>query len=139
MELVLPNHRVLYYSILECFYPIGAILVAFIASLVKDWRLLLQIANIPGLLFLSYFWLLSWDKFCLTSINTTWLLFSHMYRLTEESMRWLEMQGKHDKVIDVLKRIAGINKKSLPTLRPDEQIEVILKLNYYRTCIQIGL
>ncbi|XP_025207592.1 solute carrier family 22 member 5-like [Melanaphis sacchari] len=101
MELVLPNHRVLYYSILECFYPIGAILVAFIASLVKDWRLLLQIANIPGLLFLSYFWLM------------------------EESMRWLEMQGKHDRVINVLKRIAGINKKSLPVLPSNTQMETI--------------
>jgi len=46
-------------------------------------------------------------------------------------MRWLEMQGKHDRVIDVLKRIAGINKKSLPVLRPNAQIEVILKLKYY--------
>lgn len=59
MEMVSPKHRVLYYSILECFYPIGAILVALIASRVKDWRLLLQISNIPGLFFLFYFWLLS--------------------------------------------------------------------------------
>jgi len=35
------------------------------------------------------------------------------------------MQGKHDRVIDVLKRIAGINRKSLPVLRPNAQIEVI--------------
>lgn len=40
-------------------------------------------------------------------------------------MRWLEMQGKHDRVVDVLKRIAGINKKSLPALHPDAQTEVI--------------
>lgn len=33
------------------------------------------------------------------------------------------MQGKHDRVIDVLKRIAGINRKSLPVLRPNTQIE----------------
>lgn len=59
MEMVSPKQRVLYYSILECFYPIGAILVALIASRVKDWRLLLQISNIPGLFFLFYFWLLS--------------------------------------------------------------------------------
>jgi len=59
MELFLPHQRVLYYSILECFLPIGSILVAYTASFVKDWRLLLQLANIPGLLFLSYFWLLT--------------------------------------------------------------------------------
>lgn len=70
MELFLPHQRVLYYSILECFLPIGSILVAYTANFVKDWRLLLQLVNIPGLLFLSYFWLLSWDFFCFTSINT---------------------------------------------------------------------
>lgn len=56
MELFLPEKRVLYYSILECFLPVGAIMVALIASWVKDWRLLLQVSNVPGLLFLSYFW-----------------------------------------------------------------------------------
>jgi len=59
MELFLPHQRVLYYSILECFLPVGSILTAYIASIVQDWRLLLRIVNIPGLLFLSYFWLLS--------------------------------------------------------------------------------
>lgn len=58
MELFLPHQRVLYYSILECFLPVGGMLIAFVASQVKNWRLLLQICNIPGLLFLSYFWLL---------------------------------------------------------------------------------
>ncbi|XP_050436083.1 solute carrier family 22 member 4-like [Adelges cooleyi] len=92
MELVLPKQRVVFYSLLETFYPFGGMLVAFIASQVKDWRLLLQISNVPGLLFLLYFW------------------------LTEESMRWLEMQGKKDKVIKILHNIAKTNKKHLPDL-----------------------
>uniref|UniRef100_A0A2S2PNW3 Solute carrier family 22 member 4 n=1 Tax=Schizaphis graminum TaxID=13262 RepID=A0A2S2PNW3_SCHGA len=99
MELFLPHQRVLYYSILECFLPIGSILVAYIASLVKDWRLLLQLSNIPGLLFLSYFW------------------------LTEESMRWLESQGKHDKVINTLKKIAAANNKPFPDLHTNTQTQ----------------
>lgn len=37
------------------------------------------------------------------------------------------MQGKHDKVIAALKRIAGINKKTLPDLHPESQIEVTFK------------
>jgi len=45
-------------------------------------------------------------------------------------MRWLEMQGKHDRVIDVLKRIAGINKKSLPVLPSSEQMEVPNSFKY---------
>lgn len=56
MELVLPKQRVLYFSILECFYPVGGMIVGFIASQAKDWRLLLRIVNIPALLFLSYYW-----------------------------------------------------------------------------------
>ncbi|XP_060853178.1 solute carrier family 22 member 4-like [Rhopalosiphum padi] len=105
MELFLPHQRVLYYSILECFLPIGSILVAYIASLVKDWRLLLQLVNIPGLLFLSYFW------------------------LTEESMRWLESQGKHDKVINTLKKIAAANKKPFPDLHTNTQTQSMECLN----------
>ncbi|XP_025207596.1 solute carrier family 22 member 21-like [Melanaphis sacchari] len=99
MELFLPHQRVLYYSILECFLPVGSILVAYVASFVKDWRLLLQIVNIPGLLFLSYFW------------------------LTEESMKWLESQGKHDKVINTLKKIAAVNKKPFPNLHLNTQTQ----------------
>ncbi|KAL5236445.1 hypothetical protein ACI65C_003855 [Semiaphis heraclei] len=99
MELFLPHQRVLYYSILECFLPVGSILTAYIASIVQDWRLLLRIVNIPGLLFLSYFW------------------------LTEESMRWLESQGKHDKVIHTLKKIATANKKPFPDLPTNTQVK----------------
>ncbi|XP_027842262.1 solute carrier family 22 member 21-like [Aphis gossypii] len=99
MELFLPHQRVLYYSILECFLPIGSILVAYTAKYVRDWRLLLQLVNIPGLLFLSYFW------------------------LTEESMRWLESQGKHDKVINTLKKIAAVNNKPFPNLNINNQTQ----------------
>lgn len=56
MEMFLPNQRVLFYSILECFIPLGSMFVALVASKVKDWRILLQIVNLPGLLFLTYFW-----------------------------------------------------------------------------------
>lgn len=58
MESVLPNKRVIYISIMECFYPLGAVVVAIIASQTKDWKLLLRIVNTPGILFLSYYWLL---------------------------------------------------------------------------------
>jgi hypothetical protein len=39
-------------------------------------------------------------------------------RLTEESMRWLETQGKHDRVINALNKIAIVNKKPMPNLPP---------------------
>jgi len=125
MELFLPHQRVLYYSILECFLPIGSILVAYIASLVKDWRLLLQLVNIPGLLFLSYFWLLSFLYFFVLRKLTQYYCYFLIHRLTEESMRWLESQGKHDKVINTLKKIAAANKKPFPDLHTNTQTQVI--------------
>lgn len=128
MEMVVPKQRVLYYSILECFYPIGSLLVALIASQVKDWRVLLRISNVPGLLFLSYFWSLFsiLCQYLLAAIDTnkTINVFFCPCRLTEESMRWQEMQGKHDGVLNTLKRIARVNKKTLPDLSTATQIEV---------------
>lgn len=44
-------------------------------------------------------------------------------RLTEESMKWLETQGKHDKVIDVLTKISTVNNKPLPDLSLNTQTE----------------
>lgn len=138
MELVLPNHRVFYYSILESFLPVGGILIAYIASLVKNWRLLLRVSNIPGLMFISYYWLL-WT--CISKyLFNQWtkqkiifnILFTIIYRLTEESMRWLEIQGKHDKVVNALKKIAAANKKDLPN--PESQIKkevMIWSLNHF--------
>lgn len=49
-----------------------------------------------------------------------------LHRLTEESMRWLESQGKHDKVIHTLKKIATANKKPFPDLPTNTQVKVIL-------------
>lgn len=41
------------------------------------------------------------------------------------------MQGKHDKVIAALKRIAGINKKTLPDLRQEKQNEVTSRIENF--------
>lgn len=40
-------------------------------------------------------------------------------------MRWLEIQGRHDKVIDELKKIANINKRPLPDFCSNTQVEVL--------------
>jgi len=40
-------------------------------------------------------------------------------------MRWLESQGKHDKVINTLKKIAAVNNKPFPNLNINNQTQVI--------------
>lgn len=48
-------------------------------------------------------------------------------------MRWLETQGKHDKVIGALKKIANMNKKPLPDIPSiNTQTEVIPMSNNIR-------
>jgi hypothetical protein len=55
-----------------------------------------------------------------------------MCRLTDESMRWLEMRGRHDEVIGVLEKIATMNKKPLADLPRAPPLKVILfSLNIY--------
>lgn len=52
-------------------------------------------------------------------------------------MRWLESQGKHDKVINALKKIATVNKKPFPDLPTNAQGQVILfktQLIFYYNC-----
>lgn len=59
------------------------------------------------------------------------LLFSRLlYRLTEESMMWLETQGKQDKVAETLKKIAKINKKPLPNRFLQMQVTFKTQLYY---------
>lgn len=44
-------------------------------------------------------------------------------------MRWLEMHGKHDRVLNILKKIATTNKKPMPEIQLNIQTKVIFKIN----------
>jgi len=39
-----------------CFYPIGGVIMGFIAYIVFDWRITLRVLYFPGLLILGYYW-----------------------------------------------------------------------------------
>lgn len=56
LELVSPKARVTVSTLMGCFYPMGAVIMGFVAYLVLDWRLMLRILYLPGLLILGYTW-----------------------------------------------------------------------------------
>lgn len=39
-----------------CFYPMGAVIMGFVAYMVLDWRIMLRVIYLPGLLILGYIW-----------------------------------------------------------------------------------
>lgn len=56
LELVSPKARATASTVMGCFYPLGAVIMGFVAYMVLDWRLMLRIVYLPGLLILLYTW-----------------------------------------------------------------------------------
>jgi len=56
IEIVSPKSRVAVSTLMGCFYPIGAVLMGFAAYMILDWRIMLRVVNLPGLLILGYIW-----------------------------------------------------------------------------------
>lgn len=75
-----------------------------VAMYVHDYRNILRIMYAPGLLLIAYFW------------------------LVPESVRWLLVNGRVDKAVKILKRIAYVNRKELS----QKSIEM-LQLKYSKT------
>ncbi|XP_050436536.1 solute carrier family 22 member 21-like isoform X2 [Adelges cooleyi] len=90
LELVSPKARVTVSTLMGCFYPMGAVLMGFVAYMVLDWRIMLRILYLPGLLILSYTW------------------------YVPESMRWLQTQNRIEEMANILAKIAKSNGKTMP-------------------------
>ncbi|XP_075163047.1 SLC22A family member [Haematobia irritans] len=89
VELVGPKRRVMACSIITIFYAIGEMLLALVAKYFNNWRVILRILYMPGLLLLLYFWILP------------------------ESVRWLLSQRRDNDAKNILKRAAKVNKRKL--------------------------
>ncbi|XP_022167888.1 solute carrier family 22 member 21-like isoform X1 [Myzus persicae] len=91
LELVSPKARVTVSTLMGCFYPMGAVIMGFVAYMVLDWRIMLRIVYLPGLLILGYAW------------------------YVPESMRWLQTQNRIEEMAKVLSKVAKSNGKTLPS------------------------
>ncbi|XP_025209234.1 solute carrier family 22 member 21-like isoform X2 [Melanaphis sacchari] len=91
LELVSPKSRVTVSTLMGCFYPMGAVIMGFAAYMILDWRIMLRVLYLPGLLILGYAW------------------------YVPESMRWLQTQNRIEDMANVLSKIAKSNGKTLPS------------------------
>lgn len=90
VECVGPGYRVLCGVVIEFFFVLGEAMLAGFAALLRDWRHLQLAATLPGLAFLSYYWLLP------------------------ESLRWLLLTGRYSRARAQLARLARGNGVELP-------------------------
>ncbi|XP_071542407.1 organic cation transporter protein-like isoform X2 [Panulirus ornatus] len=99
MEVVGPDGRTVMGMLYQVFFAVGFMVLPLIAYFVRQWRNLQLCISVPSALLLLYYWILP------------------------ESPRWLMMKGRHQKGIDILKKAAKVNGKSLP---PQEEIDAIV-------------
>ncbi|KAK7065138.1 hypothetical protein SK128_004402, partial [Halocaridina rubra] len=91
IEYVGPKHRTLVANLsIALFYATGTVLLPWMMIGVGDWRLMSVISSAPMILACASHWLLP------------------------ESARWLLSQGRVEETIEILERIARINRKIIP-------------------------
>lgn len=97
IELLSKKYRVLGNTTMFVAFALGEICFGIVAMYVHDFRHIIRIFSIPGLLIILYLWILP------------------------ESVRWLLVTRRIDRAIDTLKRIAKCNGRELS----DRSIEMI--------------
>lgn len=90
MELVGPSYRMITGIAIELFWAFGAIVLALLAYLIRDWRYLNLAVSVPALLFIPYICIIP------------------------ESSRWLLSRGREQEAEDILRHAAKVNNKELP-------------------------
>ncbi|XP_076033896.1 organic cation transporter protein-like isoform X2 [Oratosquilla oratoria] len=90
LEMVGPSKRVMCGVIGEYFFALGEVVLALLAWVIRDWRMLQLVLSAPCACFLFYWW------------------------VVPESVRWLQSQGRQEDVINILQKVARFNKTNIP-------------------------
>eukprot|EP00795_Rhopilema_esculentum_P001443 gene1443-15868_t len=90
LELVGPAYRPLIGTLLWMLFAVSLVITGIKAYFIRTWKTLIIACSAPYMLVCVFFFFIP------------------------ESMRWLRFQGRHKEVIDILKKAAKINKKTLP-------------------------
>lgn len=106
MEWVSAEHSTLVSSLILSTSPIGQMATAFIASHVKNYKWLLRVLSLFGLLTIPYIW------------------------LVPESFRWLLINRKYNEALDVIGKAAKVNKIDLS---PRTYAIIANKCNIHKT------
>ncbi|XP_065064769.1 organic cation transporter protein-like isoform X2 [Rhopilema esculentum] len=90
LELVGPAYRPLVGTATAMLFAVSLVLTGIKAYFIRTWKILMIACSAPYMLVCVFFFFIP------------------------ESMRWLRFQGRHKEVIDILKKAAKVNKKTLP-------------------------
>lgn len=96
LELVSSKHRVMAFMVLTSANGLAGTALGYLAGYILDWRLLLRVIYIPGLLHLILLCFLP------------------------ESVPWLLSQSKEEEAIGILREIARVNQRPLPEVQLKE-------------------
>jgi OCT family organic cation transporter-like MFS transporter 4/5 len=99
-EIVAPKLRTPFGIMTQFPFGIGASLLPLVAYLIKDWTSLQLAISVPCCLLVSYYWFIP------------------------ESPRWLIQAGRFKEALEILKKAATTNKKTLP---PDDELLQIIQ------------
>ncbi|XP_053690010.1 organic cation transporter protein-like [Sabethes cyaneus] len=117
LELVGPKMRVTGNNVISCAFSFGEASLGLLAMFFRNWRTLLKVLYIPGIVSLPLLW------------------------MTSESVRWLLSKGERVKAINILKKAAKTNGKILssstlenfyPTNDSEDTSELEEKAGFFR-------
>ncbi|XP_017134832.1 solute carrier family 22 member 3-like [Drosophila miranda] len=101
LELVGPKHRVVAATSITLTYGLAEAALGYLADFIRDWRVLLRVLYTPALLHLIFICLLP------------------------ESVRWLLSQSKELDAMNILRKVARVNRKSLS----EQQLTELMRSN----------
>ncbi|XP_023167195.2 organic cation transporter protein [Drosophila hydei] len=91
MEMVGSTYRLFAGVAVQMFFSVGFMLTAGFAYFIHDWRWLQIAITLPGLLFMSYYW------------------------IVPESARWLLSKGRKDEAFVIIEKAARVNRVKIPS------------------------
>ena len=96
MELVGPSYRMIAGIALELFWACGAIVLALLAYLIRDWRYLNLAVSLPALLFIPYVWWVALTSYVLlpTVYNNTMVFIFVLVSATQKKNTKKTIQNK---------------------------------------------
>ncbi|XP_014672085.1 PREDICTED: organic cation transporter protein-like [Priapulus caudatus] len=86
MEMFMPEHRTIVGTIVECFWALGNMWLAFLGFLFRDWHYIQLAVTLPSILAIGYIWLIP------------------------ESLRWLIVNGKVESAKQVAEKAVKYNR-----------------------------
>lgn len=111
MEMLGARKRVFGGTLIACSFSLGEVLVGFVAMYALNFRLLIRLLYCPVILVLAYFWFIP------------------------ESVRWLWVNGRNVEAVDIIVKVAEVNKIKLS----DKNMELITNVRQSKMSLDVSV